>query len=251
MLKVVIVEDEELVRRGIVLAVDWNGMDCVVVGDAANGEDGVAAVLRHKPDLVITDIKMPRMDGIEMIAALREQGCQCHFIILTAYGDFQYAQSAIKLGVRDYLVKPFEDSELEAAVAKVRKTLDSRETEGQPQLHRFLSATEKGSKSKYVAEAIGYMRDHYAEDITVNTVAEFLGLSEGHLSRLFKKETDYTFMSYLTDYRIHMAMELLRDCRYKIYEVAALVGYTDTAYFSTLFKKQVGVAPSEYQDRCR
>ncbi|MEG0542047.1 MAG: response regulator, partial [Angelakisella sp.] len=238
-------------RRGIVLSVDWSHMDCVVVGEAANGEEGLETVLRHQPDLVITDIKMPRMDGIEMIAALREHGCESHFIILTAYGDFQYAQSAIKLGVNDYLLKPFEDEELTAAVAKVQTAAKQHTPDSKEAGLLFRPVSEKGSKSKYVEQAIGYMRENYARDLTVTEAAEFLGLSEGHLSRIFKKETDYTFMSYLTNYRIHMAMELLRDCRLKVYEVAAQVGYTDTAYFSNLFKKLVGVSPSEYQDRCR
>lgn len=249
MLKIVIVEDEALVRRGIVLAVNWAQMDCVVVGEAQNGEEGMVAVLQHRPDLVITDVKMPRMDGMEMIAALREQGCTSYFIILTAYGDFHYAQSAIKLGVGDYLLKPFEDSELEDAVAKAKEALrnsPAAEREGQ-----LRPATQGAGRSKYVEAAIGYMRQHYGRDISVATVAEFLELSEGHLSRIFKKETGSTFMVYLTNYRMQAAKDLLRDCRLKVYEVAAQVGYSDTAYFSNLFKKLVGVSPSEYQDRCQ
>ena len=76
-------------------------------------------------------------------------------------------------------------------------------------------------------------------------------MSEGHLSHVFKKETSYTIISYLTQYRVHTAMKLLQDCRYKVYEVAEMVGYRDVAYFGSTFKKQVGMSPSEYQDRCR
>ena len=87
--------------------------------------------------------------------------------------------------------------------------------------------------------------------ISVGSIAQHLGLSEGHLSHLFKKETDYTLLNYLTRYRIYKAMELLRDCRTRVYEVAEEVGYRDIAHFSATFKKVVGISPSEYQDTSR
>ena len=112
MLKVVVVEDEELVRRGIVLAVDWASVDCVVVGEASNGEEGLEVIRRYHPDLVITDIKMPKLDGIEMLRQLRAEGNDAYAIFLTAYSDFDYAQAAVRLGAVDYLLKPFQDGEL-------------------------------------------------------------------------------------------------------------------------------------------
>ena len=116
MLKVLVVEDEELIRKGIVLAVDWAALDCVVVGEASNGEEALDAVERLSPSLIITDLKMPRMDGIEMLRRLREAGNPVYVIILTAYDSFTYAQSALRLGAVDFLLKPFHDGELEQAV---------------------------------------------------------------------------------------------------------------------------------------
>ena len=112
-----------------------------------------------------------------------------------------------------------------------------------------LLGLKKGDKSKYVLQAMDYIGAHYNDPcISVGSIAQHLGLSEGHLSHLFKKETDYTLLNYLTRYRVHKAMELLRDCRAKVYEVAEQVGYRDITYFSTTFKKLVGMSPSEYQD---
>lgn len=117
--KVVIVEDEELVRRGIVTAVNWASADCEVVGEAASGAEGIEVIRSSHPDIVVTDIRMPGMDGLEMIRRLREEGCEAKFILLTAYSDFSYAQKAVKLGAVDYLLKPFHDGELEAAAARI------------------------------------------------------------------------------------------------------------------------------------
>ena len=113
-------------------------------------------------------------------------------------------------------------------------------------------ALPKGDKSKYVLQTLEYIAAHYADaDINITTIARSIGISEGHLSHVFKKETSYTALGYLTLYRIHMARRLLADCRYKVYEVAGMVGYRDVAYFGSTFKKLTGLSPSEYQDRCR
>lgn len=244
MLKVLIVEDEEMIRKGIVLTVDWAALDCVVVGEAANGVEALEAVERWDPSLIITDLKMPQMDGIELVQRLRENGNPVQVIILTAYDSFSYVQAALRLGAVDYLLKPFHDGDLEAAVNRVQQKLHLGQTN--PDL---LCDVKLADKSKYVQEAMDYIRRNYQQpDISVGTIAQDLGISEGHLSHTFKKETDCTLLSYLTRYRIHKSMELLRDCRVKVYQVAQQVGYRDIAYFSNTFKKLVGCTPSEYQN---
>ena len=110
MLKVLVIDDETVVRRGIVLGVDWAAMGCVVVGEAANGQEGLLAVERYSPNLIITDVRMPKMDGIEMLQELRRRRCRAHVILLTAYSDFEYVRSALQMGADDYLLKPFEDT---------------------------------------------------------------------------------------------------------------------------------------------
>ena len=243
MLRVLIVEDEEMIRKGIVLTVDWTALDCVVVGEAANGVQGLEAARRLKPNLIITDLKMPQMDGIEMLRALRAEGCKAYVIILTAYDNFSYAQSALRLGAVDYLLKPFHDGDLEHAITQLQTSIAPKAAERDAGV-----SVRKGDKSRYVLEAMDYISKHYNEpDISVGTVAESLNISEGYLSHTFKKETDYTLLNYLTRYRIHKAMELLKDCRVKVYEVAEQVGYRDIAYFSATFKKYAGISPSEYQ----
>lgn len=184
MLKVLVVEDEELIRKGIVLALDWAALDCVVVAEASNGEEALEAVERYAPSLIITDLKMPRMDGLEMLRRLRERGSSAYVIILTAYDSFEYAQSALRLGAVDFLLKPFHDGELEQAVTALRRRLEPAD-DGEERSSLPLLRLKKGDKSKYVLQA----------------------------------------------------MELLRDCRAKVYEVAEQVGYRDITYFSTTFKK--------------
>ena len=282
--RVLVVEDEEMIRKGIVLTVDWKALDCEVAGEAANGEEGLAAAERLKPDIIITDLKMPKMDGIAMLTELRKRGCTSKVIILTAYNSFSYARSALRLGAVDFLLKPYHDGELEEAILRLRELYpedDAEETAGEaaagsgtadPGASETAVGTVSGSAgeagaggtgkaedalpvpelwdgqgSRYVRQAVAYIREHYSDpDICVSEIAGALGISEGHLSHMFKKETGGTILFWMTRCRIREAIRLLKEGRMKIYEVAEAAGYRDIAYFSSTFKRVTGHSPSEY-----
>ena len=241
MLTVLLVEDEPLVRHGILHGVDWAGLGCHVAGEAANGEEGLRLARQLQPDLIITDIRTPKMDGIEMLKALRAEGNQAHAIILTAYNDFEYARSGIQLRVADYLLKPFSDRDLENAIRRLHKEMGNP-AQAVPSLLPTVAIA-----NQYVQDALHYIAGHYAQDMTITDIADALCISESRLSHLFKKDTGHTITDYLTRTRIQTAMELLCNHRLKVYEVAAQVGYRDVAYFGSLFKKLTGKTPSDWQ----
>jgi two-component system response regulator YesN len=253
MYKVIVIEDETPVRRGIILTTDWVSLECVLVGEAANGEEGLKLALDISPDIIITDVKMPRMNGTEMVKALKNSGSQSHIIMLTAYNDFSYVQSALRLGVKDYLIKPLKNGDLEnsikTVIGNIKNQIHVSSSENTLLSVPNLPLSEH-TLNKYIAGAIKYIDSHCREDISLTTVARYLDISEGYLSRIFKKETNYTFTDYLIYYRIKLSMQLLKDHRLKVYEVADSVGYSDTTYFSNQFKKIVGMSPTKYQERC-
>ena len=247
MTSVLVVDDEKFVREGIVRGTDWKSVGCEVVGQAKNGEEALALARTLHPALIVTDIRMPKMDGIELVRTLREEKQAVKVIFLTAYSDFSYAQQAVRLQASDYLLKPFEDGQLEAVVKKIL---------GEDILHGKRAVSPRDAELLPLKEAntemhraIAYIADHYSEDaISITRIAEDIGVSEGHLSRLFKKDTGQSINSYITCYRMRTAMRLLRDVRYKVYEVCEMVGYHDIAYFSGTFKKLTGMTPSDYQE---
>lgn len=247
MIKVLVVDDEKLVRKGVVTGVDWHSLGCLVVGEASNGIEGIEYFYEYSPDLIITDIRMPKMDGIQMITQLREDDIDIDVIFLTAYDEFSYAQKAIKLLAADYILKPFEDGELEESVLRIKEKVISKKRTKKDEKDIDIGVR-LGEKSAYVRGAMDYIKDNYYNfDISVDSIAEVLGISGSHLSRTFKKETDYTILSYITEYRIEKAKLLLSNHRNKVYEVSSLVGYRDNTYFSSIFKKTTGISPSEYQ----
>lgn len=242
MIRVLMVDDEPLVRHGVAAGMDWASLGCEVVGEAQSGEEGLALARRLKPDLIITDIRMPKMDGITMMNMLREEGCAARCIVLTAHSDFEYARGALLFGADDYLLKPFRDQELTHAVARVCRKMESAPAANPSAVKKEPEAT------GYVRQAMDYIAGHYAdENISIATIAEHLCVSEGHLSHVFKKQTGMTVTNYLTKTRIDAAMALLQTGRVKVYEAAAAVGYKDVTYFSATFKKLTGLSPSEVE----
>ncbi|NLM04134.1 MAG: response regulator [Clostridiales bacterium] len=259
MIKVIIVEDEEFICNGMILTTPWENFQCQVVGKAANGLEGMNLIKKIKPDIVITDVRMPKMDGINMIENLKNV-VDTQYIIISGYDDFKYAQQAIKLGVKDYLLKPIDDEEFYRTLENLSEYIKGRRREKEAKKHICPKANSKSQfcngnsfdeaydgRVKYVSEAIDYIKNNYFQNINIKDLAENLYISESYLSRLFKEHTGYTLVEYITNYRMNKATELLKDHTIKIYEVAELVGYNDARYFSVLFKKHMGVSPMEFK----
>lgn len=248
MIKVVIVEDEELIRQGMKLTMEWEKFDCQVIGEAADGEEGVKVIERLKPDLVFTDIRMPKMNGLAMMEQLRHSS-NAKYIILSGYDEFTYAKKAVNLGAYGYLLKPIDDEEFEEVlkntVAKIKAEKQNVSTEINTEYSHLL---QEGFKDKYISQACKIMRKRLHEELTLKMVADELLISESYLGKLFKNKTSYTFLDVLTLYRIRAAIDYLEETNMKVYEISYKVGYSDSRYFSKTFQKLVGVKPKEYRD---
>lgn len=129
LLKVMIVDDEEMIRRGLRAIVDWKEYGYTVCCDAADGEDGYQKALVYQPDLIITDIKMPIADGLQMMTKLRENCFETEFILLTGYAEFEYAQKALQLGAKSYILKPIDEEELVKTLIEAREEILQRRKE--------------------------------------------------------------------------------------------------------------------------
>lgn len=252
MYQIVIIEDSKILRQGMVLTYDWAAQDCRIVGEADNGEDGLALIRKTNPDIVITDIRMPGCDGLDMIEALRKENNETVCIVISAYDEFEYAQRAMQLGVQEFLVKPFENAELNTVLARsIQRVEQIRQYRQIEKQQRMLSgdyvAKEGDLRARYAEQAAAYIREHYAENIAVQDIANALSMSESHLSRVFRESMDCTLGEYIAKYRISIACELLKDVRLRVSQVAARVGYPDSRYFSVIFRRIVGMTPNSYR----
>lgn len=254
MLKVIIVEDEDIIRKGLVYTIDWLSMDCVVVGDAPNGEEGLNKIIELCPDVVITDIKMPKLDGIEMLRQALEY-VNFKSIILTSYAEFEYARKAIELGTYNYLLKPVDEvkicqlmKELNTEINNKRKAefviRNTNEAACKLNINYYMQLD--NTHNKFVAKAIQRIKEDYAEKISIESISEDLGVSTSYLSRKFKDITNHTFLDLLNMYRVQQAIKLLDDGSYRIYEVSDLTGFSDYKHFCTVFKRYTMMAPTEF-----
>jgi two-component system, response regulator YesN len=253
-LKVLVVEDEELVRNEIVLTTPWERFFCEVIGSADNGLMGEELIRTLKPDIVVTDIRMPGQDGIEMLKKIQPPAA----LILTGHSDFNYAHQAIRLGVKDYIVKPVDDEDFYAALDRISQELlktrikskasDIGSTNDIPdsQFREYTNPPEGDKQDYYVGKAIKYIRDNYSNDISLRDAVEYIGISESYLSRLFRIKTNYSFLEYLRFHRLKKALDLMKDQGKRINEIARETGFQDMSYFSRTFRKYIGVAPSHY-----
>ncbi|WP_308780076.1 response regulator [uncultured Clostridium sp.] len=257
MYKLIIVEDEEIIRKGLVNTIDWLKMGFVVVGEAEDGEAGLKIIRELEPDLVITDIKMPFLNGLDMLKIAKNTQ-NFESIILTSYSDFDYAKKSISVGVRDYILKPINEEELFEVVSNIREKIHDRklyedikchtEIKEKIELTNFKIYIDSNEINSYVKYAITKIKEEYSEKLSIEGLADELGVSPSYLSRKFKKETSYTFLDMLNKYRVQKAVELMmkEKDKYRVYKIAEIVGFGDYKNFSTVFKKYTKFSPKDF-----
>ena len=415
-IKILVVDDEYLVRLGIRETIDWEEHGFSIVGEAADGRKGLELALNKKPDIILTDIRMPFMDGLEFMHQIRSHGLNSKIVVLTGYAEFDYVKTAMDNGASAYLLKPIENEQLldtmiqlgqeirrqrkeeeyykklekeipaieqkffkdliygaltdekaihekielcriplktndnivlvirmdnyeehirkmkleqvkemnneirktigaclierkkfsgaivedqpglwvaiihitykpEEAIPEImekckhlivelekiidrsfsigisglckkitdvsqgyRKACSAASNNWMPGISSIICAKQEQNPilRREIRDALEYIKLHFHEEITIDDVAKAIYISPDYLMHLFKSELGKTFNQCLTNYRIEMAKKYLRDPQYKIYEVSEMVGYKDSKYFSQLFKKNMGMLPSEY-----
>lgn len=255
-IKVLIVDDEYYVREGLQTTIDWHKYRLEVIGEAEDGELGLEMAVALKPDIIITDMDMPFMDGLGFLEQIRNRGMKAKAIVLSGYDDFQYAQGSIRFGVSDYLVKPIENEKFIASVNRIadeiRKERMTENISKKMLVEELLAVLKKlrskktAGSEKVVKEAIRYIHQNYDKDLSIGEIAERLYTSPSNLMHVFKKHTSATVNDYIIEYRIEKAKELLITNNYKIYEVCSRVGMKDPRHFSQMFKRYTNQTPKEY-----
>ena len=264
MYKVVIIDDEPIIVRGLGKTVKWEKWGCVVAGTAYNGIEGMEMIRKEKPDMLISDICMPQMDGLSMIAALKSEFPHMEITILTGYRDFDYAQKAIRLGVCRFLLKPSKMDELSEAISAMLEKLQEKaaikEAEEEEELEeKGIDAGKNGTEGEkeelesaassfIVKNALAFIEENYAERLKLADVADNVYVSQWHLSKLLNKYTGQNFSEILNHVRMEEAKRLLENPSLRIGDIAETVGFLDMAHFSRVFKKQVGVSANEYRN---
>ena len=243
--KVIVVEDEALIRRNIVKKIEALNLGFIVVGSASDGESALNLIETELPQLVITDIQMPIMNGLDLVKSLYFSYPNIKVIILSGFHEFEFARQAIQYGVNDYLLKPVIIEQLSTALTKIKLQLDSNLTS----LSTLANIKSKHVVPEDLVNAIElYLRSNYKTEVTLEAIARSLNFSPDYLSRVYKKSTGKSPLKYLIHLRINEAKRLLTtDLDLDIKTIGELVGYSDQYYFSRTFKHNTNHYPSEYR----
>lgn len=255
MYKVLVVEDETLIRKGLIFSIKWAELNCNVIAEASDGQEGVDKIRIHKPDIVITDINMPILTGIQMIKETMEE-VAFRAIIITGYDEFDYAKQAIKYGVSEYLLKPVEHEELTQAIHRAIREIEMQKAYQTELLHRENSVKgavisneqlQTTSKSVVVARMIETIKEKYMNKIVMSDLAEELECSTTMMNNKFKLETGTTFNDFLNRYRIVKAIELIKEKKYPLYKIAETTGFKNYKYFNLVFNKYIGCSATDFE----
>lgn len=240
MYKVLIADDEVWVAIGIKKLIHRSGLPFEVAGEAANGIRALELVRELSPDLLITDIRMPGLSGLELVRKIRESGSLLQVVFVSGYAEFAYAKEGIQLGALDYLLKPVEEESLRKILLRYQeireKDEESRGAEAEVLIEDYR-----------IKKVIDEINCRYTEKLSLQELADQCALSIGHLSNLIKKETGMSFSEYVTVKRMEDAKKLLLKEQLSIEEVAEQVGYHDYFYFTKVFKKYEGISPSVFR----
>ncbi|UFT98688.1 response regulator [Radiobacillus kanasensis] len=239
MFKVLVAEDEKIIRQGLQALITNLTNDFAISGEAEDGERALELLRHNPPDVLLTDIRMPKMDGLSLIEKAKEINPSLSIIIISGYDDFEYAKIGLKHGVHDYLLKPINRREFVKAMESVHQKLKGRDG--------LTSGTSEQSPS--MNKISRYMWQNMDRDLSLSTISNLVHLHPGYFSQWFKKETGINFSEYLTDLRIKKAKQLLLETELKVYEVAELVGYQSEKHFLKTFKKRTEKTPSEYRHK--
>ncbi|MBP3239414.1 MAG: response regulator [Oribacterium sp.] len=262
MYKILVAEDENIERKVLLKKLRAKYEGTASIYEAENGREALRIYREEEVKILILDIEMPGITGLQAASEIRREDKDAVIIFLTAFDEFSYAKKAVSVHALDYLLKPYDDKELFLSVdtamhyvdeidqGKLRSLPvrgDERVLDGSRDRSNAVQEPENSSIRNGRKLMMDYVEKHYMEDISVQDIAGALNYSEAYFCKLFKQQFGTNFVSFLSEYRITRAKELLSGTHVNIKDIGKTVGYPDSNYFAKVFKRIAGKSPSEYR----
>jgi YesN/AraC family two-component response regulator len=238
-----LVDDERWVRTALKWTINKLNLPLQVVHECQNGLEALDWIKMNEVDLILTDIRMPVMDGLALVKELSTLNGAYEVIVISVHDEFQFVQQAMRSGVTDYLLKPIEENEIKVCL---EKWLNKKSNEGNKS--KQMLAEKENLPLSTIDRILDYIEKTPLDQITLKEAAETIHINPSYLSQLFKQQLNKKFVDYITELRIEESKRLLQNTTLRMSEIAERVGYSDLAYFSNNFKRIVGSSPSEYRN---
>lgn len=248
MYRVLIVDDEYEIRNGLIQYLPWRDMGFEVAGEAENGRQALEILSENPVDVVLCDIKMPVMSGIEFAKEVEKQKLKPRIVFLSGYREFEYACQAVEYGVNRYIVKSAKYEELIEAFTKLRNHLDEERKDRENLIENNAEALSRGYdyNKKIIDRVKAYIEENY-KDASLDEAARIVHLNPNYLSKFFRLKTGKHFHGYVLDVKMQKAAELLKDIRFRTYQVSDELGYENSRSFTRAFRNYYGKSPREFK----
>ncbi len=245
MYKVLAADDEAYMQEALRELIRWDRLGCELLDVFGNGKELIRQMQEGAPDIVITDIRMPVADGLEVCKYVYERCPETQVIILSAYSDFDYARAALRYSACDYVLKV---SVLEELPRALKKAIENLERQGKELSSGQGDERWEDTDSLY-GQMVHYVEQNYLRKITLDEIAEYLHANRSYLSRLYKSRSGVNLFDDILHRRVEKAKEYMEHTDRKLYEIAVEVGFEDAGYFSKVFQKYTGMSPKEYRNQ--
>lgn len=242
-MKLLIADDEQYIRVSLSEDIQWEDYGIKLLGSASTGKEALELVHLLNPDVLLSDILMPDLTGLELLKALRDEEIHIPVIFLSGYSNFEYAREAIKFGASNYLLKPCPDAEIIEALLEI-KTL--RETKVQQTNRR--DDLDIQSNKHVIKLACEILHEDLGNGSALTTIAEKVNMNSSAFSRLFHQEMGCSFKKYVTSVKINKAKKLLLESNFKVQHIAENLGYVSTSHFVQVFSKNTGMTPGAFRE---
>ena len=250
MYKILLAEDDSAMRFVYSKMKEFVIEGFKITKEVTNGKSALEALEKEHFDLLLTDIRMPFMDGTELLKEIKERKIDVSVIFVSSYDDFEYVRQGIVYGAVDYILKPVDSENLKSALRRVRKRLESKKTSStlsQEVLKALESINICGDENGFVKQVCEFLSENKNLEMTMEEISANLNFSKDYFGKLFKKNFGVTFNRFFTLVKIEYAKELLLSGGYKTYQVAEILGYSGADYFTKVFREVTGKTPSEFK----
>ena len=240
MYKLIIVDDDAGVSNNLGNFFPWEENGFKLVETFYDGYSAYNFLQHNHVDLVLSDIKMPSMNGIELARRLFNENRKEVIVFISAYKDFEFAQKAIEYGVSYYFLKPFTYNEIRQKIGAIKTILQERKGGTNEEVPKSICDIRITKIKQYIKEN--------CKIVDLTSIAEYIQMNPSYLSRYFKEKTGDNIFAYITCVRMQEALILLQnEERKNIYEIGECVGYNNAVSFSKTFTKHYGITPAEYR----
>lgn len=250
MYNILLVEDDPAMRFLYSKMKVWSECGFKIAREVSNGKDALEVLGREKFDLIVTDIRMPFVDGIELLREIKKRGIDVCVIFVSSYDEFEYARQGLILGAFDYILKPVDEKKLEAVLERTAQCISERAASSGISASveaalRYIGKT--GDENSFVRQICEYFSENRSEIVTMDEAAEHFNFNKDYFGKLFKQNMGVTFNYFSSAVKVEYAKELLATGNYKTYQVSEKLGYSSPDYFTRIFKEMTGRTPSQYK----